>query len=100
MAAAVTLVEWGEGLVEGLSDSRLMVSIRRWEAAPDELGPEGALPEGHDPRVVLVWGEGPRWTHAGLRQALAWPHPNPAGVGPDDANDPAEVGPDDAEKQE
>lgn len=100
MAAAVTLVEWGEGLVEGLSDSRLMVSIRRWEAAPDEPGPEGALPEGHDPRVVLVWGEGPRWTHAGLRQALAWPHPNPAGVGPDDANDPAEVGPDDAEKQE
>ena len=30
---SVTVVEWGEGLVEGLSDERIVVSIRR---SPDE----------------------------------------------------------------
>ena len=33
LAESVTLVEWGEGLVEGLADQRIVVSIQR---SPDE----------------------------------------------------------------
>lgn len=51
---AVTVVEWGEGLAEALSDSPLEVRISRALAAPD------ADPE-DDPRVVEVHRHGPRW---------------------------------------
>jgi tRNA threonylcarbamoyladenosine biosynthesis protein TsaE len=47
---SVTVVEWGEGLVEGLADERLEVTI---EPADDG-----------DERVVALRGVGPRW--AGL----------------------------------
>jgi tRNA threonylcarbamoyladenosine biosynthesis protein TsaE len=50
---AVTVVEWGEGLAEGLSDSRLEVRIERTAAEVDE----GEA----DPRRVTVRGFGPRW---------------------------------------
>jgi tRNA threonylcarbamoyladenosine biosynthesis protein TsaE len=33
---SVTLVEWGEGLVEGLSDERTLVEIRRSTDVADE----------------------------------------------------------------
>jgi len=46
LAAAVTVVEWGEGLVEGLAEDRLEVDIQR---CPD------------DRRVVRIHGVGPRW---------------------------------------
>ena len=46
---AVVVVEWGEGLVEGLSDSRLEVHLDR---------PVGAAP---DLRTALVVAYGPRW---------------------------------------
>jgi len=36
VAEAVTVVEWGEGLVEGLSDERLVVSITRSSDEADE----------------------------------------------------------------
>ena len=36
VAESVTVVEWGEGLVEGLSDERLVVSITRSSDADDE----------------------------------------------------------------
>ncbi|MGV1004165.1 MAG: tRNA (adenosine(37)-N6)-threonylcarbamoyltransferase complex ATPase subunit type 1 TsaE [Candidatus Nanopelagicales bacterium] len=53
---AVTVVEWGEGKVEGLSAQRLEVSVAR---------PEGALDAGDDPaggqRSVTVRGIGARW---------------------------------------
>lgn len=49
---AVTVVEWGHGLAEGLADSRLEITITR---AADEL--DGDL----DPRLVAVRGYGPRW---------------------------------------
>jgi tRNA threonylcarbamoyladenosine biosynthesis protein TsaE len=44
---AVTVVEWGEGLVEDLSEDRLEIVIRP--------GPD-------DERAVTVRGVGPRWT--------------------------------------
>ncbi|WP_141012563.1 tRNA (adenosine(37)-N6)-threonylcarbamoyltransferase complex ATPase subunit type 1 TsaE [Nocardioides sambongensis] len=55
---AVTVVEWGEGLAEALSDSPLQVRIDRAVAAPD------ADPD-DDPRRVTVLRHGPRW--AGVR---------------------------------
>lgn len=48
---AITVVEWGEGLAEGLSESRLEVAIVRGDAPHDGL----------DPRRVEVTPVGPRW---------------------------------------
>ena len=48
---AVTVVEWGEGLAEGLAESRLEVAIVRGDAPHDEL----------DPRRVELTPVGPRW---------------------------------------
>ncbi|GGS80878.1 tRNA threonylcarbamoyladenosine biosynthesis protein TsaE [Planobispora rosea] len=47
---SVTLVEWGEGLVEGLAEDRLEISIERGEAAETSEG-----------RTVRLRGVGPRW---------------------------------------
>ncbi len=66
---AVTVVEWGSGLVERLSDSRLEVRIERSGTTPPaHPAPDGDArqdpddPEPLDPRVVRVQGYGPRWT--------------------------------------
>ena len=56
---AVTVVEWGEGLAEGLSESRLEVVIVRGDAPHDDL----------DPRRVELTPVGPRW-HALSFRAL------------------------------
>lgn len=48
---AITVVEWGEGLAEGLSESRLEVAIVRGDAPHDDL----------DPRRVEITPVGPRW---------------------------------------
>ncbi len=52
---AVTVVEWGEGIAEGLADDRLEVRIGR--ALADEAGHDGGL----DPRRVVIWPIGRRW---------------------------------------
>lgn len=49
MEEAVTLVEWGEGLVEPLADSRLHVRITRSRITGDDL------------RKVVISGSAPRW---------------------------------------
>ena len=54
MDDAVTVVEWGEGIAEGLSDSRLEIRIVRALTA-EEL--HGDL----DPRRVEITPVGPRW---------------------------------------
>ena len=59
LESAVTVVEWGEGLAEGLADSRLEVRIVR-DSEPD--GDE-------DPRRVEITPIGPRW-HALSFRAL------------------------------
>ena len=51
---SVTVVEWGGGLVEGLSEDRLDVEIRRSTASDDES------------RQVTITAVGPRWTAADL----------------------------------
>jgi tRNA threonylcarbamoyladenosine biosynthesis protein TsaE len=50
---AVTVVEWGEGVAEGLSEDRLEVRILRATGADD--------PTEADPRQVVVLPVGPRW---------------------------------------
>ncbi|MER6825880.1 tRNA (adenosine(37)-N6)-threonylcarbamoyltransferase complex ATPase subunit type 1 TsaE [Streptosporangium sp. NPDC000563] len=47
---SVTVVEWGEGLVEGLADDRLEILIGR-----------GASEEPGEERTVALRGIGPRW---------------------------------------
>jgi tRNA threonylcarbamoyladenosine biosynthesis protein TsaE len=52
---AVTVVEWGEGLAEGLAPDRLEICITRGE-------PSGNEPDLSDqPRTVRITGVGPRW---------------------------------------
>ena len=55
---SVTLVEWGEGLVETLADNRLEVRIERPEGDDDE----------DDTRTVELSAHGPRW--AGIELAF------------------------------
>ncbi|MFE7227771.1 tRNA (adenosine(37)-N6)-threonylcarbamoyltransferase complex ATPase subunit type 1 TsaE [Nocardioides sp. NPDC057577] len=57
---AVTVVEWGEGLAEGLSEARLEIRIVRAEAdeAPLDLV---EAPDGADPRRVEILPVGARW---------------------------------------
>jgi tRNA threonylcarbamoyladenosine biosynthesis protein TsaE len=72
---SVTVVEWGEGLVEDLADSRLEVSIVMAPGsppdggadggAPDAGAPEAGVPEADSPRAVRLAGRGERWEALG-----------------------------------
>ena len=64
----VTVVEWGEGVAEALSPSRLEVRIRHSVDGASADGDD----EGVEPRVVEVQGIGPRWAT----------HPNRPSSGP------------------
>ena len=55
--AAVTVVEWGEGVAEDLAESRVQVRISR-------SGGAGGDPESAEPRTVEVLRLGPRWARA------------------------------------
>jgi tRNA threonylcarbamoyladenosine biosynthesis protein TsaE len=69
LAGSVTVVEWGEGLAEGLSADRLEITIAFAPGAPGAPGgPE--LAAGEEPRIVLVERHGPRWA-AGVTSAVA-----------------------------
>jgi tRNA threonylcarbamoyladenosine biosynthesis protein TsaE len=57
---AVTVVEWGTGIAEGLAESRLEVRISRGTLAPDD-------PDALDPRTVTLVPLGPRWL------GVTWP---------------------------
>ena len=57
---AVTVVEWGEGIAEGLADDRLEVRIER--AVADEADDVAGL----DPRQVFVAPVGRRWLGVAL----------------------------------
>jgi tRNA threonylcarbamoyladenosine biosynthesis protein TsaE len=52
------VVEWGEGMVEGLAESRLEVALRRSHDGADET------------RTVTVRGVGRRWAGADLAASL------------------------------
>ena len=61
LSDSVTVVEWGTGLVEGLADDRLDVTLTR--------------PSDDETRTVTVRGIGPRWTLSPL------PHSRPSPKG-------------------
>ncbi len=77
---SVTVVEWGEGLVEVLSADRLEVRLGRGhgsvgvagvdEAAAATSGADVAVEDGAVPRRVTVRGVGPRWAGVDLRALL------------------------------
>lgn len=75
---AVTVVEWGAGLAEQLSDSWLSVTIEvRGPRPVDPLGtphdgePHADVPpEDVEPRVVTIKPHGPRWVDVPLRSTL------------------------------
>jgi tRNA threonylcarbamoyladenosine biosynthesis protein TsaE len=56
---AVTVVEWGEGVAEGLTDTRLEVNLVRSSGEDDET------------RLVQISPLGERWRGVGLAAALA-----------------------------
>jgi len=59
LASSVTIVEWGEGLVEGLADSFLSIQIDAENRAPGEAIDRDL--EADLPRIVKVTGWGERW---------------------------------------
>jgi tRNA threonylcarbamoyl adenosine modification protein YjeE len=65
--AAIVVVEWGRGMVDGISDSVLDVEITRAtgadDAAADDTDPDDVPDE---PRRVVVTATGPRWADAVL----------------------------------
>lgn len=65
LAESVTVVEWGEGLVENLAEDRLEVHIERGAGADGAAGPspDDAADE---PRVVRIQGYGDRWAGVSL----------------------------------
>ncbi|WP_308113543.1 tRNA (adenosine(37)-N6)-threonylcarbamoyltransferase complex ATPase subunit type 1 TsaE [Kineosporia corallincola] len=58
LSDSVTVVEWGEGLVEGLAADRLEVRLARPRGAS---GPDDPETSGDEPRTVRLRGYGPRW---------------------------------------
>ncbi|WP_042389278.1 tRNA (adenosine(37)-N6)-threonylcarbamoyltransferase complex ATPase subunit type 1 TsaE [Streptacidiphilus melanogenes] len=64
---SVIVVEWGEGKVEGLSESRLEVRIERALGGEEGLSLEQDLdPDVPDVRTVTLDGIGPRWADVDL----------------------------------
>jgi tRNA threonylcarbamoyladenosine biosynthesis protein TsaE len=67
---AVTVVEWGEGLVEDLTAGHLRVTIGFEGAGQADEQPDA---QGDEPRLVTVSGHGGRWPAAAgeLSEAIA-----------------------------
>ncbi|WP_307858317.1 tRNA (adenosine(37)-N6)-threonylcarbamoyltransferase complex ATPase subunit type 1 TsaE [Curtobacterium aurantiacum] len=67
--AAIVVVEWGRGMVDGISDSVLDVEITRATGA-DEADPDADDTDPDDvpdePRRVVVTATGPRWAGVAL----------------------------------
>lgn len=59
LAESVTVVEWGEGMVEELASDRLEVRLTRPHGSLG--GPDAAPTEGDEPRRVELAGFGGRW---------------------------------------
>ncbi len=68
--SAVTVVEWGEGMAEQLSDSWLSITIDVRSAA--ESDPQGVMCgiESDEMRVISIRPRGPRWINVPLRSRI------------------------------
>jgi tRNA threonylcarbamoyladenosine biosynthesis protein TsaE len=60
---SVTVVEWGEGKVEGLAQNRLLVHLDR---ALGSAAPTESASDIDEPRTVTVTAVGPRWSDVDL----------------------------------
>jgi tRNA threonylcarbamoyladenosine biosynthesis protein TsaE len=68
--SSVTVVEWGEGLAEGLSADRLEIAISASAVGPAGTGEaDSGPPDGDSPRTVRISGVGARWHDIGLPPA-------------------------------
>jgi tRNA threonylcarbamoyladenosine biosynthesis protein TsaE len=65
LADSVTVVEWGEGLVEDLATDRLEVRLRR-PRGDDDAEEVGATEELVEPRTLHLTGVGTRWKGVAL----------------------------------
>ncbi len=80
--SSVTVVEWGDGMAEQLTDSWLHIKIEVRGPRPiDPVGTPhhgevGFVPDEVDPRVVTIKPHGPRWVGVPLRSTLLTPHPD------------------------
>jgi tRNA threonylcarbamoyladenosine biosynthesis protein TsaE len=79
LASSVTVIEWGEGIAEGLADDRLQIEIIRSGTLADRQG-EADTAHGDaaqaptDPRTVVITAVGERWRGVdltGLRDAAS-----------------------------
>ena len=59
LATSVTVVEWGEGLAEGLAEDRLEIAITPRRDGGADTGDD--LGDGDAPRTVSISGVGSRW---------------------------------------
>ncbi|MFS0884105.1 tRNA (adenosine(37)-N6)-threonylcarbamoyltransferase complex ATPase subunit type 1 TsaE [Aeromicrobium sp. 179-A 4D2 NHS] len=67
---SVTVVEWGAGMAEQLSDSWLSISIETRPASPgDPIGTSSGVVS-EDMRVVTIRPHGPRWLGVPLRSTI------------------------------
>jgi tRNA threonylcarbamoyladenosine biosynthesis protein TsaE len=76
LESAVTVVEWGEGVAEGLADTRLEVALSRGQGADGATAPAGEAlgpVADTDPRTVRIKPVGQRWAGADLATALSPP---------------------------
>ena len=73
LATSVTVVEWGEGLVEDLAESFLAIGIGAADQAAGDAQPGRSPGDADLPRMVHVQGWGERWADsaAAARSALA-----------------------------
>jgi len=58
---SVVVVEWGAGLVDDVSESRLEIVIERPTGASAADAPSDADLDADEPRTITVLGYGPRW---------------------------------------
>jgi tRNA threonylcarbamoyladenosine biosynthesis protein TsaE len=65
LEAAVTVVEWGAGLAEGLADHRVSVTLLR--SRGDDVP---VVIDGDEPRTITIEAIGTRWAGVGLRESL------------------------------
>jgi tRNA threonylcarbamoyladenosine biosynthesis protein TsaE len=76
LADSLTVVEWGEGVAEGLADTRLEVALSRGQGADGATAPAGEAlgpVADTDPRTVRITPVGQRWAGADLATALSPP---------------------------
>ncbi|RPE84378.1 tRNA threonylcarbamoyladenosine biosynthesis protein TsaE [Curtobacterium sp. PhB137] len=66
--ASIVVVEWGRGMVDGISDSVLDVEITRATGADASDTSESDVPDDvpDEPRRVVVSATGPRWAGVSL----------------------------------